>query len=116
MSISPWDELQELAADKYVARELDVSEWRLAEGDGYPLSSNRNRFEFLMWAQIRAIIEQVAALTAERDALKAAIRRYSEEIGCGCEPGNGYYTPEGVREWLDEPVVCILCASLRGDA
>ena len=58
----------------------------------------------------------IATLTAERDALKAAIRRYSEEIGCGCEPGNGYYTPEGVREWLDEPVVCILCASLRGDA
>ena len=45
MSISPWDELQELAADKYVARELDVSEWRLAEGDGYPRSSNRNRSE-----------------------------------------------------------------------
>ena len=70
MSISPWDELQELAADKYVARELEVSEWRLAEGDGYPLSSNRNRFEFLMWAQIRAIIEQVATLTAELQTIK----------------------------------------------
>ena len=74
MSISPWDELQELAADKYVALELDGSEWRLAEGDGYPLSSNRNRFEFLMWAQIRAIIEQVATLTAERDALLEDIK------------------------------------------
>ena len=64
----------------------------------------------------RGLFATIATLTAERDALKAAIRRYSEEIGCGCEPGNGYYTPEGVREWLDEPVVCILCASLRGDA
>lgn len=34
--------------------------------------------------------------------------RTGECFGGHCEPGNGYYTPEGEREWLDEPSYCLI--------
>jgi hypothetical protein len=42
-----------------------------------------------------------------RVALQEA-HRAGECFGGHCEPGNGYYTPEGEREWLDEPSYCLI--------